>query len=96
MLIAPPPSQARRDLGLAIMLAACAASFGAAWALQPPARAAARPLVILVDLAPPSAAETALDAAVWRSVGAADAPSLEPEEPSGRESPKGRAVRAWP
>ena len=68
MLVRSPPSQARRDLGLAILVAASVATFGAAWAMQPPAPAAARPVVILIDLAPPDSGGAQLDAAVYRII----------------------------
>jgi beta-lactamase regulating signal transducer with metallopeptidase domain len=67
-LVSTPPSQARRDLGLAILLAACVASFGAAWAMQPPSRATQRPIIILIDLAPPDKAGAKLDAAVYQII----------------------------
>jgi beta-lactamase regulating signal transducer with metallopeptidase domain len=70
MLVRTPPSHARRDLGMAILLACWATAFGAAWAMQPPARPAGerQPAVILVDLAPPDAAEAQLGDAVFRSL----------------------------
>jgi beta-lactamase regulating signal transducer with metallopeptidase domain len=76
MLAQAPPSHARRDLGLAVLVACGALAFGAAWAMQPPARPwAPRPSgVILVDLTPPDAAATLQAAAVYRSV----------ESPAGR------------
>ena len=68
MLAARMPSQARRDLGLALLAAAWASAFGTAWAMQPPARAIEGPTVILVELAPPDETDAALDAAVYREV----------------------------
>jgi beta-lactamase regulating signal transducer with metallopeptidase domain len=68
MLVRSPPSQARRDLGLATLVAASVTTFGAAWAMQPPAPPAARPVVILIDLAPPGQPDAKLDAAVYRII----------------------------
>ncbi|HXQ14033.1 MAG TPA: M56 family metallopeptidase [Caulobacteraceae bacterium] len=66
MLASPLPSQARRDLGLAILIAGSAAAFGTAWAMQPPAREP--PMVILVDLMAPSQADATLAVAVYQVV----------------------------
>lgn len=66
MLAAAAPTQARLDLGLAVLAVALASAFGAAWAAQPPARAP--PMVILVDLTAPSQADTAIEVAVYRVV----------------------------
>jgi len=74
-----PPSQARLDFGLAILLASWAWAFGAAWAAQPPARmpeSRAGPQIILLELSPPSAIDATRDAAVYRIVeGAREEPS---------------------
>ena len=74
MLAAPPPSQTRRDLGLAILIAACAGAFAAAWALQPPARTAAVPTVIQVELSPPDAVDATVSGAVYRDLERTRAP----------------------
>jgi beta-lactamase regulating signal transducer with metallopeptidase domain len=74
MLVRTPPSHARQDVGLAVLLACGTTAFVAAWAMQPPARPAAErpPGIILVDLAPPDAAASVQGAAVYRNV---DGPS---------------------
>jgi hypothetical protein len=66
MLAAAPPTQARRDLGLAILVVAFASAFLTAWAMQPPARGP--PTVILVDLMAPSQADATLAVAVYQVV----------------------------
>ena len=68
MLASSPPSQARRDLGLAVLIVASAGVFATVWATQPPVRADEPPTVIVVDLTPPGEADAALDAAVYRVV----------------------------
>ena len=68
MLVSRPPSQSRCDLGLAILVASCAAAFAAAWAMQPPARPIERPIEILMDLSPPDAAEATLSVAVYQEL----------------------------
>ena len=83
MLAARPPSQARLDLGLAMLVVAMASAFGAAWAMQPPARQ--QPMVILVDLMAPSQADAPLVAAVYRVVDQSQAP---PATESGRQTPR--------
>jgi beta-lactamase regulating signal transducer with metallopeptidase domain len=75
MLTAVPPSQARRDLGLAILVAASVGAFGTAWAMQPPAREA--PTVILVDLMAPNQADATLAVAVYRVVDESREPTAE-------------------
>jgi beta-lactamase regulating signal transducer with metallopeptidase domain len=79
MLVRTPPSHARRDIGLAILLACGATAFTAAWAMQPPVRPSAehRPAVVLVDLAPPDATASLQGAAVYRIVEASTAKSGE-------------------
>jgi beta-lactamase regulating signal transducer with metallopeptidase domain len=85
MLAAPPPSQARLDLGLAVLVVVLAGVFAVAWAMQPPARpGAAGPTVILVELARPGEADAALDVAVYRMLEATRA------APSGRRVGSGR------
>jgi len=74
-MLAVTPGQARQDLGLAVLVAAWAAAFVVAWAVRPPARAAAEgPTVILLELAPPREADAKLDAAVYRMVEATRRP----------------------
>jgi len=66
-----PPSQARLDLGLAMLLAAWACAFGIAWAAQRPTgmpEGPADPEMILVELSPPNAAEARRGAAIYRLV----------------------------
>jgi len=74
-----PPSQARLDLGLTILLASWACAFGAAWAAQPPIRLPETPTgpqIILVELSQPTAADAKRDAAVFRLVVATRTPAL--------------------
>ena len=69
MLAHRSPSQARRDLGTAVLLVAWAATFVAAWALQPPGRAApSPPTVILIDLATPGQVDARRDAEDYRLI----------------------------
>jgi beta-lactamase regulating signal transducer with metallopeptidase domain len=66
-----PPSQARLEFGLVILLATWTFAFGAAWAAQPPARAPESPAtvqMILVELTPPSARDAKREAAIYRMV----------------------------
>jgi beta-lactamase regulating signal transducer with metallopeptidase domain len=60
MLVRRLPSQRRRDLGLAALVTLGVAGFGAAWAAQPaPPPAPAPATVMLVELAPADARQTA-------------------------------------
>lgn len=86
MLAARPPSQARLDLGLALLVVALASAFGAAWALQPPAREP--PTVILVDLMAPSQADTTLAVAVYRVVDESGGPAAKENERGTNRSAK--------
>jgi beta-lactamase regulating signal transducer with metallopeptidase domain len=65
MLARRPPSNRRRDLGLAALASLGLIVFAAGWALQPPWRAAPQPTVILMDIAPPSPSQAALSAWVY-------------------------------
>jgi len=60
------PSQKRRDIGLAVIVAAAAAALCGAWLAQPPARSPAPLLITRVDLVPPDRADARLSAAVTR------------------------------
>lgn len=82
-----PPGQARRDLGMAALLASWASTFATAWAMQPPARPPeppAGPAIIYVELTPPTAADLELAAAVYRIAQA------------GREAPPGAQPTSGP
>ena len=59
MLTRRSPGRSRQAFGLAAITVLCAASFGAAWTLQPPARLPAVQTLILMDLSPPAPQETA-------------------------------------
>jgi beta-lactamase regulating signal transducer with metallopeptidase domain len=65
------PSQARRDIGVAVLLWTWSTTFGVAWALQPPVRMIEPPRMMQIDLAPPDAAETRMGDAVYRAIAAA-------------------------
>jgi beta-lactamase regulating signal transducer with metallopeptidase domain len=73
MLARRPPSQLRRDLGLAALITLCAGSFGAAWATQPPPpRPYAAPASIRMDFAAPEAGEAAWVNRWWSRPSAAE------------------------
>jgi beta-lactamase regulating signal transducer with metallopeptidase domain len=70
MLARRAPSQARRDIGTAILLIAWAGAFCAAWTMQPPGRAItpAAPTMILIDLAAPSQVDARQDAEDYKLI----------------------------